>query len=304
MPITCDVGACYHLEVWIGSPILWNACRHHIYELHIGRLVEVLMGNKKEPGVPLFRRLKSDWYSLEINYSNLELFDYDSVPVWMAEEARQVMSWGMKELEKGTWPRADYKEFLQLTVICLGGSIEDFKFKLPGADHHARWMSKGIYFIKMWLLSKVFKLSTEEKEAVKKVVHFTVAFYTKPWLEAPLSSSAARNDLNFQYNVLRYRELEPKATWKIIQSIKRHHWYLTAQMITLALADPGFEAEEKEDLARKIHAMPRVRIETGRPDFPMSVWQGAVLTRPKLSSFLSSNSWLIFQLLNLDGSQV
>ena len=68
--------------------------------------------------------------------------------------------------------------------------------------------------------------------------------------------------------MLRYRELEPKAAWKTLKSIRGHLWYLTGQMVTLALADPGLGIEEKEELAKAIHTMPRVEIKTGRPAFP------------------------------------
>ena len=78
------VGACFFLEMWLDKPILWTACRHHIYELHVNKVVEAIWGVTKEPGVPLFRRLKSTWYSLAIYYNNLEKFDYLSVPDEMA----------------------------------------------------------------------------------------------------------------------------------------------------------------------------------------------------------------------------
>ena len=55
------VGACFHLELWLGRPILWTACRHHMFELHIGRMVESIWGDTKEPGVALFRRLRDFW---------------------------------------------------------------------------------------------------------------------------------------------------------------------------------------------------------------------------------------------------
>lgn len=46
----------------------------------------------------------------------------------------------------------DYKEFLQLIVIFLGGKLEkNFNFRQPGAYHFARWMAKGIYLLKMLL---------------------------------------------------------------------------------------------------------------------------------------------------------
>ena len=53
-----EVGACRHVEDWLESPILWAACRHHVLELHIGRVVEVVTGGAKDPGVGLFCRLE------------------------------------------------------------------------------------------------------------------------------------------------------------------------------------------------------------------------------------------------------
>ena len=51
--------------------------------------------------------------------------------------------------------RCDYKEFMELAKIILGGSIDRknsylYQIQRPGADHHARWMS--IYILKMELL--------------------------------------------------------------------------------------------------------------------------------------------------------
>ena len=68
----------------------------------------------------MFRRLKSSWNSIDIDYDNLIKFDYSSVPEWMVE--------AVGELAKKTWPRDDYKELLQLTIICLGGHITGFHF--------------------------------------------------------------------------------------------------------------------------------------------------------------------------------
>ena len=54
-------------------------------------------------------------------------------------------------------PRCDYKEFLELMKLLLGGSLEQKKgytytVQGPGTDHHTRWISKAIYILKMVLL--------------------------------------------------------------------------------------------------------------------------------------------------------
>ena len=101
-----DIGACRCLEVWLDKPVLWLACRHHVHKLHLKRFVQAITGQTKDPGVALFRRLKSEWYTIEIDYTNLNKFDYSSVPVWMQEEAKLVLAWvqegaGQEDLAQG-----------------------------------------------------------------------------------------------------------------------------------------------------------------------------------------------------------
>ena len=50
-----QTGACTYLEIWLGNPILWLACRRHVAELHIGTAVKHVMGATKDPGVDLFQ---------------------------------------------------------------------------------------------------------------------------------------------------------------------------------------------------------------------------------------------------------
>ena len=59
-------------------------------------------------------------------------------------------------LEKQT--REDYKEFLELVIIFLGGPIGNkaYKFRKPGATHRTRWMTKGLYSLKMWMCQDHF----------------------------------------------------------------------------------------------------------------------------------------------------
>ena len=121
------------------------------------------------------------------------------------------------------------------------------------------------------------------------------------WFEAPLPSAAARNDLNLQLKVLKYRLV---AALNTLQCIKRHHWYLTGPMVALALADRGLEDEEREELARKLYHTPRGQVKSGRPTFPVLEWVGEELARPRLDTLATTCTWLIFHKLQLTGSQV
>ena len=56
------------------------------------------------------------------------------------------------KLNKGTFPREDYREVAELNLIWLGGTLPNsrkFFIRKPGAVHHARFMAKSIYLLKM-----------------------------------------------------------------------------------------------------------------------------------------------------------
>ena len=95
-------GACKYLEVWVDSPLLWLACRHHIAELHMGTATKEICGETKEPGVSLFRRLRDTWYSLEPDMEDLPLLDLTSLTPGLQEEAKSVLEWAQSELLKRT----------------------------------------------------------------------------------------------------------------------------------------------------------------------------------------------------------
>ena len=299
-----ESGACRCLEGWLGFPVLWLACRHHIHELHLKRLVQGVTGQTKDPGVALFRRLKSEWHLLEIDYGKLSTMDFTLLPEWLQEEAKSVLEWAEMELEKNTWPREDYRELLRLTIMVLGGNVPGFQFLQPGPDHHARWMSKALYYLKMKLLLNIFKMSDEEKEQVEEISKFVVTLYVKAWFQSPLPTAAARNDLSFLVNMSRYRLLtKPTIALSLLQGCFRHLWYLTPQTIVFAMADSYLSDNQREGMARKLHGLERKKVKGGRPPFPFIDLGGSVTGLPDMIPLISSESWLVFDLLGLSGSQ-
>ena len=292
-------GVCFFCEKYVGHGTLWTACRHHTCELLCGVSTEVVFGSTTSPGSSLFKRLANQWESLEIDYNNLVLLDKDSLPLWMKEEAEAVLEWAKEEHLKGTFPRADYKELLSLLIVFLGGNIKNFKFRLPGPDHHARWMSKSIYFLKISLLVNVFKMSEEETSKVREITIFLALFYCRYWFRTPLSLSAPRNDLELYGLILKFRTYRSTWAFKLLEKMRHHLWYLTPQLIVLSLCDRGLSDQEREELAKTIHSTPRGEIKTGKPEFPIMTWPDR---RPKMCCFVGPESWLLFDLLNLPGS--
>src|SRR6218665_980487 len=102
-----------------------------------------------------------------------------------------------KHLEQSL-PRDDYKEFLELVIVFLGDAPArgvGLRFQSSGAMHHARWMSKVIYSIKIWRFKAQFKLTCAEEQELYVMCVFAVRVYLKAWVSAPQASGAPYSDL-------------------------------------------------------------------------------------------------------------
>ena len=83
----------------------------------------------------------------------------------------------------------------------------------------------------------------------------------------------------------------------------RQSWYLTPQLVILALADMEGRKEEREDLAKSLHSCPRDPTSLLKPVFPTLVWS-ADSRPPPLSSLVTPDSWTLFDRLALEGPNV
>ena len=136
-----------------------------------------MTGTTTDPGVKLFRRLKQNWSKLNIDMDSLSKFDYGTNDDFLKDQAESVLKWGLNMIKHNVFPRDDYKELVQLVVVWLGGPVKTFSFRVPGADHHARWMSKAIYFMKLELLSNQFQMTEKESASVTKMAEFVGLFF-------------------------------------------------------------------------------------------------------------------------------
>ena len=177
---------------------------------------------------------------MAIDYDNLCKCDWSKADAWLCKRAEEILLWALEHLKKGTFARNYYEELLELVIVWLGWHVENFSFKYPGADHHARWMSKALYFMKLLLLlfhvdiileevveeenegdenqdntkkkkrrkkKKVagdgMVLTVTEKLQVMKVREFVGLFYAQAFFKSPLSASAPMNDHVFMKQMRR-----------------------------------------------------------------------------------------------------
>ena len=190
-------GSCTILQNLLYQQLLWLACRHHIMELIIGGAFTKIFGVTSGPEVTTFKILKTSWKTLDLEDRRLP-----EIPSYFKEDIADILDFVNDKLnQEDHLPRGDYKELLELVKLILGGEIErkkgyHYTIQRPGADHHARWMSKGIYVLKMVMLQHQLKLHWTLKKKFTRMSLFVVFCYVKSWFSSSSLTTAAENDLN------------------------------------------------------------------------------------------------------------
>ena len=138
--------------------------------------------------------------------------------------------------------RGDYKELVELSLLYLGDTSVPFKsFKKPGAS----WMSKILYSIKIVLLSSHITKAVGVKVCTNNTqfnrfqicVNFVVYVYVPWWLQCPIATAAPITDLELIYAIIEYKEVNPVISKTGLDAFsKKHTWYLTEQLVPLALS--------------------------------------------------------------------
>ena len=76
--------------------------------------------------------------------------------------------------------------------------------------------------------------------------------------------------------------------------------YLRPRLAVLSLCDPGLEDEERKAIARELLKQPREEITNVKPEVPTLGWDGDNIKHPPISSFITPESWLLFNLLQIE----
>ena len=78
--------------------------------------------------------------------------------------------------------RDDYQELIELTMIILDCPPPTIHWRAPDPVHHARWMAKLLYAMKIILFQDqrdVFNLTKVEESRLQRFVLFGALLYTK-----------------------------------------------------------------------------------------------------------------------------
>lgn len=290
-------GACKVLQEVLDQQLLWMACRHHTLELILSSAFTELFGTTNGPEVPLFKKLLDVWQELDL--SDLILPD---IPTYLQQQAEEILSFVDGILSSpSSLPRCDYKELLELSKVFLGGSISrkngyKFQIQTPGAYHHARWMSKAIYILKMCLLQhQLNNIHHSKKKKLTKLALFIVFIYLKPWFTANSVTNAARTDLALFNNLTSYEKIDKKVAASCKKVLQRHTWYLSEESIPFSLFEDGIPLTERKNLAMAIlnSSVNNLTVTPRKPTLP------SITKDSQLHDFAGPRSGLLFQLVGV-----
>jgi len=139
--------------------------------------------------------------------------------------------------------REDYKEFVKLSLVYLddvdGGEMT---FQRPGALHKARWMAKLLYSLKIALLEKDISelppgtiTTRQQVPNIRAFVTFVTHVYCIWWQTCKKTVDAPWHDLQLYKRLMQYKMIDKNIAQSATRDLNRHRWYLTAEMVPLAL---------------------------------------------------------------------
>lgn len=121
-------------------------------------------------------------------------------------------------------------------------------FKKPGADSHARWLSKAIYSLKMFMFRNSFKMSSRDLKGLREICIFIILFYIKAWFTAPSAIQAPQSDLILLQELIQYRQKNSIIADAALSKLNNHLWYLSHQTVALAFFDENISIEIKKKM--------------------------------------------------------
>lgn len=199
------------------------------------------------PDIQLFKRFREQW----------SFIPKDGFSAFVDPRVQEYKEWrdatitSMKNSLSQKSTRDDYAELCQLSLYFLTGELSA-TIRKPGAFHHARWLAKAIYVLKIWMFREHIKLTRSEEAGLREVSLFIVLIYSRTWVEAPHACDAAVNDRSLLDDLVRYSALNEKISKAALITFRRHLWYLGTDLVGFSLFSAKVTTDEKRDIVKQM----------------------------------------------------
>lgn len=181
-------------------------------------------------------------------------------------------------------------------MIFLGGTPKNgIRFRAPGANHHARWMSKALYALKLFIFQDQFRLNATEVNGLRYICLFLVNIYVVAWFDAPSPIKSAHQDLNMIKNLYAFSSIHAKIADAATKTFSRHLWYLSEELVGLSLFDDTVTIQVKKQTVVAMKTRERT-VENSKKFITKDI---SSLTSKNISHFASKHSFLLFKQFEL-----
>lgn len=164
--------------------------------------------------------------------------------------------------------------------------------------HHARWMAKAIYSLKIFMFRDQFSLSKREINGLRQVCIFIILIYIRVWFTSPLAIQATNNDLQLLKKLLVSKKLNSSVSQKALKKLSDHLWYLNEELAALALFDSNVSEETKREMCAAISQTEESKAIEEKRYVAKGIELESLLNK-NLSEFVSRKSLLLFESFDL-----
>ena len=147
--------------------------------------------------------------------------------------------------------------------------------------------------------------SQKQVPKIRAFTDFVAHIYAMWWLTCATAVDAAWNDLTLFQHLCEYKSVDKGIAVSAIKALERHLWYLTGEMLPLALFSTKVPDDDRRDLADAILECKPVDIPMrapqqrfgngfGKPRFPV------LSPTTRLADLANSDCWFGMHQLNID----
>lgn len=161
-------------------------------------------------------------------------------------------------------------------------------------------MADGLYILTLRMTDKIAKVSNEEEKKMLETAAFFISVCYAPWfLKSYLVDKSPSNDLAAIKSAFHIKEQYPKLGQALLASMQRHGWYLSEQLVLLALADNDIGQEDKNRMLERLvqYDVPD-QFRIGKPEMPV------VTMSTELCDLVGPQSWLLLKVAEVPDGDV
>lgn len=263
-------GTSKNLEEDFKKALLRLNCRHHIYEIIVKDVYHHLFSSDTPNN--LFQPiLKEKWSSLRANNFPFNSFNETDYIRDLDEAAKnafiEMRERAIRELEyhsRNDFIRDDYKEVTEVALKFLRAGRKATKsnqveFHALINPSNARFMATCIQGLECYLFRESLDWERPElqriKENLEKFSMFVSMLYIRFWNRSSILFDAAVNDFNFIKEIESYKLIDPAVANVAMLAMKRHLYYMSEELIPLALFSEKIPNVEKNEMRQKMYEL-------------------------------------------------